>query len=72
MNNETDLIERITYSIECYESVIDDYPADIWFCTESVKDALIEAYDYFESKEEYKKIELRDFNQDKRVAVLYR
>ena len=72
MNNETDLIDRITFSIECYESVLDDYRADIWFCTGTVKEALIEAYEYFESEEEYKKIELRDYNQDKLVALLYR
>ena len=72
MNTTQDLADLLTFAIECYDSTLDDDPAEVWFCTESAKQALCEAYDYFESEESYQKIEVRSYETDERIAVLYR
>lgn len=69
--HKQDLIDRLTYCIECYGR---DFlnPLDTWFCTESEKEAILEAYEYFGHSKKYQKIEVREYESDKRIAILYR
>ena len=69
---QNDLTCRFTFAIECYESVLDDDPAEVWFCTEDTRQALLEAYDYFSIEESYTKIEVLSYEKYERIAVLYR
>ena len=70
--NTQDLADRLTFSIECYDSVLDDDPSEVWFSTEPEKEAILEAFNFFKSEDSYQKIEVRTYDTDQKIAVLYR